>query len=80
MAETTKTVDDLGFELAKKVDDLCQKALELEGLNLELAKQEKQLETLEKHKTVEKQVEELVERIKLKEAEVCLYQYHYNYN
>ena len=80
MAETTKTVDDLGFELAKKVDDLCQKALKLEGLDLELAKQKEQLEALEKHKTVEKQVEELVERIKLKEAEVCLYQYHYNYN
>ena len=75
MAETTKTVDDLGFELTKKVNELCQKALEHEGLNFELAEHKGQLEALKKHKTQEKQIEELVERIKLKEAEVCLYQF-----
>ena len=74
MAEKTKTVDELSFKLAKKTDEVCQKTLEIEELNFVVTEQKGQLE---KYKTQEKQMEDLVERIKLKEAEVCLYQFSF---
>ncbi|XP_019858707.1 PREDICTED: kinectin-like [Amphimedon queenslandica] len=73
LAETTKTVDELSSELAKKVDELCQETLKNEELVFVVAEQKGKLEEMEKYKTQVKQMEDLVERIKLKETENAVY-------
>ncbi|XP_011408895.1 PREDICTED: optineurin-like, partial [Amphimedon queenslandica] len=73
LAETTKTVDELSSELALKVDELCQETLKNEELVFVVAEQKGKLEEMEKYKTQVKQMEDLVERIKLKETENAVY-------